>query len=105
MSRHRRAYFATKRALDVVGSTTALVLLSPLLAPISEAFEINPRFSGSAPFRALVGFNEPHLVIQNRLTGQLATDLSIRTGVFGVRSFAERVIGVEERAGVRWALE
>lgn len=28
-------------------------------------FEINPRFSGSAPIRAIAGFNEPDMIIRN----------------------------------------
>lgn len=33
-------------------------------------FEINPRFSGTTYVRALVGFNEPDLVIRHRLLGE-----------------------------------
>ena len=28
-------------------------------------FEINPRFSGSAPMRAIAGFNEPDMILRN----------------------------------------
>ena len=33
-------------------------------------FEINPRFSGTAPLRALAGFNEPDLLIRRHLLGE-----------------------------------
>jgi carbamoyl-phosphate synthase large subunit len=33
-------------------------------------FEINPRFSGTSPMRALAGFNEPEIAIQNKVLNQ-----------------------------------
>ncbi len=54
-----------------------------------SVFEINPRFSGSAPFRSLAGFNEPHLLIQSIMTGKCTLDYHIQTGTWGVRGFEE----------------
>ncbi len=51
-----------------------------------SVFEINPRFSGSAPFRALCGFNEPHLLIQKILNGSVGY-APPKVGVLGIRSF------------------
>ena len=53
-------------------------------------FEINPRFSGSAPFRAMCGFNEPHLAIQAALGKP--TDYLTRVGVLGIRCFRQVLI-------------
>ena len=52
-------------------------------------FEINPRFSGSAPFRAKCGFNEPHLLIQSIIHGAPVSFDPPQKNVFGVRSFKE----------------
>ena len=44
-------------------------------------FEINARFSGTTPMRALVGFNEVDLALRYLLEGQLITQPAIRPGV------------------------
>jgi carbamoyl-phosphate synthase large subunit len=33
-------------------------------------FEINPRFSGTSSIRAMLGFNEPDLLIRKHLLGE-----------------------------------
>jgi carbamoyl-phosphate synthase large subunit len=55
-------------------------------------FEINPRFSGSAPFRALAGFNEPDLLIRSIKEGRPVTDYKIAYGKIGIRGFTEILI-------------
>jgi carbamoyl-phosphate synthase large subunit len=52
-----------------------------------RAFEINPRFSGTSPFRALAGFNEADLLIR-RYRGERA-EPSVRFGMVGMRAFEE----------------
>jgi len=64
-------------------------------------FEINPRFSGSAPFRALVGFNEPDILIRHHLTGEVPVVEAPRVGLVGMRSLAEVVVGGDALADVR----
>lgn len=63
-------------------------------------FEINPRFSGSAPFRALVGFNEPDILIRHHLFGEAPAGEPLRTGLVGMRSLDETVVGAEAFWGV-----
>lgn len=59
-----------------------------------SVFEINTRFSGSAPFRALCGFNEPHLLIQKVLGGH--TELpERRLGMFGIRYFGHSIFPMD----------
>lgn len=41
-------------------------------------FEINPRFSGTTAFRAVLGLNEPDIYIQHCLTGKVPGDVKIR---------------------------
>lgn len=55
-------------------------------------FEINPRFSGSAPFRALVGFNEPDILIRHHLSGEVPAAVRPRVGLVGMRSLEELVV-------------
>lgn len=52
-------------------------------------FEINPRFSGTAPLRALAGFNEPDLLIRRHLLGEkIEPRFEYREGL-AVRGLAE----------------
>ena len=55
-------------------------------------FEINPRFSGSAPFRAACGFNEPDLLIQSILAGSPVEWGPPRLDVMGLREFREVLV-------------
>ncbi|MDB5130265.1 MAG: hypothetical protein JWR02_14 [Mucilaginibacter sp.] len=55
-------------------------------------FEINPRFSGTTPFRTLLGFNEANILLKKVLNGQNAFNKNnIKYGSFGVRGFIEEV--------------
>jgi carbamoyl-phosphate synthase large subunit len=57
-------------------------------------FEVNPRFSGSAPMRALAGFNEPDMIIGNFVLNKDLTRVNYKTNVEYFRAFQE--IEVEE---------
>ncbi|MBB2145915.1 ATP-grasp domain-containing protein [Pedobacter sp. LMG 31464] len=55
-------------------------------------FEINPRFSGTSPFRALLGFNEADILFKKMfLDVNVFNRDKIQTGSFGVRGFQEKV--------------
>lgn len=55
-------------------------------------FEINPRFSGTAPIRALAGFNEPDLLIRRHLLGEdIQSRFEYRIGL-AVRGLTESFI-------------
>ena len=55
-------------------------------------FEINPRFSGTTPFRTLLGFNEADILLSKVLENKIVFDKeNIQTGSFGVRGFEEKV--------------
>lgn len=51
--------------------------------------EINPRFSGSAPMRALGGFNEPDMIIRNFLLGEELSPVPYQAGNQYYRVFQE----------------
>lgn len=55
-------------------------------------FEINPRFSGTSPFRTLLGFNEADILLKKEFEDMNIFDMnSIKTGYFGVRGFQEKI--------------
>jgi carbamoyl-phosphate synthase large subunit len=49
---------------DTLGSIGPLNIQGRLVGEDFVPFEINPRFSGTTPMRALAGFNEPELLIR-----------------------------------------
>jgi len=63
-------------------------------------FEINARFSGATPLRALVGFNEVDLCIRHLLFGEPAVGpQKIREGVI-LRPLGEQFVSKEQIAGL-----
>jgi carbamoyl-phosphate synthase large subunit len=57
-----------------------------------KVFEINPRFSGTTSLRAMVGFNEPDLLIRRHLLGEKVTkNFSFETGTI-IRTLKENLI-------------
>lgn len=64
-------------------------------------FEINPRFSGTTPFRALLGFNEPDVLIKKILHHKNIFDESlIKYQTFGVRGFKEEIYLNHFKSGI-----
>ncbi|WP_379923341.1 ATP-grasp domain-containing protein [Erythrobacter sp. R86502] len=57
-------------------------------------FEINARFSGTTPMRALLGFNEVHMVLQKVLLGKAIEQPSITRGTV-VRFLEEQLLPPE----------
>lgn len=59
-------------------------------------FEINPRFSGTTSLRAMVGYNEPDILVRRHVLGEaIAGRFPYGEGVI-VRSLAETLIGDED---------
>lgn len=59
-------------------------------------FEINPRFSGTTSIRALVGYNEPDLLIRHELLGQaIKQPIKFRKGLV-MRGLIEKYIPFEK---------
>jgi carbamoyl-phosphate synthase large subunit len=54
-------------------------------------FEINPRFSGSTSIRAMLGFNEPDLLIRYHILGEKPSGIKIKHGIV-VRGLKELCI-------------
>lgn len=56
-----------------LGSTSAINIQCRLVEGRVKVFEINPRFSGTTSLRAMVGYNEPDVLIRKILLGQKIT--------------------------------
>lgn len=54
-----------------LGSRGPLNIQCRLVDGIVKVFEINPRFSGTTSIRAMVGFNEPDVLIRRHLRGEV----------------------------------
>lgn len=53
-----------------LGSRGPLNIQCRLVDGVVKVFEINPRFSGTTSIRAMVGFNEPDLLLRRHLLGE-----------------------------------
>ncbi|MCK9210001.1 MAG: ATP-grasp domain-containing protein [Ignavibacteriaceae bacterium] len=54
-----------------------------------KIFEINPRFSGTAPMRAIAGFNEPDMIIRNFVFDEQLTKPKVQNNLKFYRVFQE----------------
>jgi carbamoyl-phosphate synthase large subunit len=58
-------------------------------------FEINPRFSGTTSIRAMMGYNEPDLLLRRHLRGEALTPrFPYRSGMV-LRSLGETLVPTE----------
>lgn len=55
-------------------------------------FEINPRFSGTTPFRAMVGINEPDMMYRNLILDEPLSPVGYQKGKIIMRMFQEVMI-------------
>ena len=70
-----------ERIALALGSCGPLNVQCRLVGDEVQVFEINPRFSGTASLRALVGFNEPDLLYRRHVEGEtLAPRFPYRSG-------------------------
>lgn len=58
-------------------------------------FEINPRFSGTTPLRAMIGFNEVEVLINKRLYKKNIKPLKLKDGVM-MRAWADVFVPAEQ---------
>jgi carbamoyl-phosphate synthase large subunit len=61
-------------------------------------FEINPRFSGTSPFRAMLGFNELEILHKKTFENiNIFKKNNIKFGYFGVRGFQEKIYSINSK--------
>jgi carbamoyl-phosphate synthase large subunit len=59
-------------------------------------FEIHPRFSGTTPMRADVGFNEPDILLRNHLFNEKFQRLNYQQDVAAIRSFQHVIVPIKD---------
>ncbi len=65
-------------------------------------FEINPRFSGTTSLRAMVGFNEPDILIRHYVLGESVNyNFEFEEGGYIVRGLEEKYISSKEKEKVK----
>ena len=58
-----------KEIAQAVGARGAINIQCRLVDGLVKVFEINPRFSGTTSLRAMVGYNEPDVLIRKHICG------------------------------------
>lgn len=75
-----------------INSKGPLNIQCRLMNGLLYIFEINPRFSGTAPFRTLLGFNEVDVLFNKEFHNiNIFSKDSVKVGNFGVRGFQEKI--------------
>jgi len=57
-----------------------------------KVFEINPRFSGTTSLRAMVGYNEPDILIRKHIYGETINQDFDYDEVLIIRSLHEQIV-------------
>jgi carbamoyl-phosphate synthase large subunit len=81
---------------SMIGSRGALNIQLRKQGDVIYIFEIHPRFSGTTPMRADVGFNEPEILLQNYLFDREFRRLNYLTDVAVIRAFEHVVVPISE---------
>jgi carbamoyl-phosphate synthase large subunit len=83
---------ACEKIASALGSRGPLNVQCRFADGVLYPFEVNPRFSGTTYIRALLGFNEPDLLIRHHILGEPLLDrVTYRYGHV-VRALTERVV-------------
>ena len=84
-----------EKIAKTLGSVGPMNIQGRVRKGILIPFEINPRFSASTYLRAMAGFNEVDMYLQNLLYGSVPLVAPVRPGYY-LRSLTERYVGKEE---------
>jgi carbamoyl-phosphate synthase large subunit len=84
-----------ERLATALGSRGPLNVQCRMVEGEIVPFEINPRFSGTASIRALMGFNEPDMLLRKEFLGETLPPPQFRTGVI-LRSLKENCLEIED---------
>jgi carbamoyl-phosphate synthase large subunit len=89
-----------ERIAAALGSRGPLNIQCRLVDGRVQVFEINPRFSGTTSIRAMVGFNEPDLLLRHHLLGEeLDVRFPFRSALI-LRSLTEDIVA--DREALDW---
>lgn len=81
--------------LDSRGPLNIQLRLDPR-TKVPFVFEIHPRFSGTTPIRADVGFNEVDVLLRNALFGESFGRLEYRANVAAIRAFEHVIVPMDK---------
>ena len=87
--------FCEKLALDL-GSTGPLNIQLRIHLDQVYVFEIHPRFSGTTPMRADVGFNEVDLLLRNHLFEEEFSRIPYKHDVAVIRAFEHVIVPIDK---------
>lgn len=85
--------FCEKVAFDI-GSTGPLNIQLRLVGSEIYIFEIHPRFSGTTPIRADVGFNEVDILLRNRLFNEEFGRINYKHNIAAIRAFEHVIVPI-----------
>lgn len=81
-----------RKIAEAIGATGAVNIQLRRHGNELKVFEINPRFSGTTSLRAMMGYNEPDILIRKHVLGEdIEIDFSYREGTI-LRSLKEDVL-------------
>jgi carbamoyl-phosphate synthase large subunit len=87
--------FCEKLALRL-GSRGPLNIQLRMSEGVPFVFELHPRFSGTTPIRADVGFNEVDILLRNYLFGEKFSRLDYKYNVAAIRAFEHVIVPIEQ---------
>lgn len=86
-----------------LGCTAALNIQCRIHNEQMYVFEINPRISGTSSLRAIVGYNEPDILIREKILGEeIKPDFSYKSGYIA-RGLSERFISHDFMSGLEYS--
>lgn len=81
-----------KKIANAIGAKGPINIQCRLVNGKVKVFEINPRFSGTTSLRAMVGYNEPDILIRKHIFGESITpDFEYQTALI-LRSLCEEMV-------------
>jgi carbamoyl-phosphate synthase large subunit len=81
-----------ERIAKALGATGAINIQCRIHQGKVFIFEINPRFSGTTSLRAMVGYNEPDVLVRTHLLGEHIAQRFSFTACHIVRGLAEQIV-------------
>lgn len=85
-----------ERIAKNVGSTGPLNIQLRKQGSEFYIFDFHPRFSGTTPIRADVGFNEVDILLRNHLFDEKFERLNYKTNVAAIRAFEHVIVPIDE---------
>ncbi len=90
----------SQRIAAALGVQSAVNIQCRLVNGEIYVFEINPRFSGTTSLRAMIGYNEPDVLIRHHVLGEdIEPDFAYAEGTI-LRGLCETYVSPEQMAAM-----